>query len=524
MIHGVFGDNMMTERNLSNTAIGFFLLIYAALFGVLFFSSYQFMWKQWSNSDYNYCYFVPLIAGYLLWERLPALQLRSNPSFVGIVFVCFGIIIYLLGELGGEFYSIYISSWLILVGLLWLHFGWRKLRAIALPVGFLLTMFPFPQVINNPLTLQLKLISSTVGVKIIQLFGVSVFQEGNIIDLGFTRLEVVDACSGLRYLFPLIIVAILVAAQQRARIWQRIVLVLSAVPFSILINSIRLALIAFLYPVLGEAVVDGFWHDFIGWAIFMVSIAGIMGLQWIMVRLQPPAPSVEPLNETADKSGIAPRRHLSVLPMAAAAILLLASTAAVTRTIDFREQVAISKPLAEFPLEINGWQGTRSTLEPVYLDVLHLSDYLLADYRNTQGQAVNFYVAYNASQRKGQSSHSPGTCLPGSGWVFKESGFATLPVGWGGEAVKVRRAFMIKDGERMVGYYWFPQRGRVLTNMFQLKWFTFLDALTKQRTDGALVRLLTPVKSGEEPAEAEKRLQEFARLMGPQLSEFLPGS
>ena len=100
---------------------------------------------------------------------------------------------------------------------------------------------------------------------------------------------------------------------------------------------------------------------------------------------------------------------------------------------------------------------------------------------------------------------------------------ANLPVGAGGTSVKIKRAFMEKTGVQMLVYYWFPQRGRVLTNIFQLKLYTFWDALTKQRTDGALVRLLTTVNAGEPPSAAEARLQDFARQMTPQLQTFLPG-
>ena len=174
-------------------------------------------------------------------------------------------------------------------------------------------------------------------------------------------------------------------------------------------------------------------------------------------------------------------------------------------------------------MTLGPWQGSRSSLEQIYLDVLKLSDYLLADYSNGQGQVVSLYVAYNQSQRKGESSHSPASCLPGSGWVFNESGKASLPVGTGGAQAEVKRAFMEKTGVRMLVYYWFPQRGRVLTNIYQLKVYTFWDALTRQRTDGALVRLITTVPAGEQPAVAEARLQEFARLLGPELNGFLPG-
>lgn len=162
-------------------------------------------------------------------------------------------------------------------------------------------------------------------------------------------------------------------------------------------------------------------------------------------------------------------------------------------------------------------------MDPAALESLKLSDYLLVDYRNSRAETVSLYVAYNESQRKGESSHSPASCLPGSGWVFEDSGPASLPVGPAGELRQVKRAFMQKSGEKLLVYYWFPQRGRVLTNLIELKLYAFWDALTRRRTDGALVRLITPVATGEQPADVERRLTDFARQAVPVLNSFLPG-
>lgn len=514
----------MTERIPAKAAQGLFPVLYGALFFLLFSSSYQTMFKVWESSDYNYCYIVPLLAGYLLWERRDSLEMPSSPSWAGIVCVVLGILLYLLGELGGEFYSIYLASWFMLTGVLWLHLGWPKLRAFAFPLSFLLAMFPFPTMVNNALTLKLKLISSTIGVKILQLSGVAVFQEGNIIDLGFSQLEVVEACSGLRYLFPLLLIAILLAAQHRARFWQRAMLVLSAVPLSIAINSLRIASMGWLYPLWGIDALEGFWHEAIGWLIFMASVGFLLGEIWLLVKLAPLAAPLSLPADQASRQHPQPARPRPVWPLAVVALCLLGVTATATRGgINFREQVPLARPLAEFPMEIGEWQGNRSTMEQIYLDALKLSDYLQADYHNDQGRVVSLYVAYNESQRKGESSHSPASCLPGSGWIFKDSGTTSLPVGQDTAQAEVKRAFMEKNAAQMVVYYWFPQRGRVLTNLFQLKWYAFWDALTRQRTDGALVRLLTTVNSDEQPEEAEARLQAFARQVGPHLNIFLPG-
>lgn len=511
----------MTDKSVATPFRYLFPLLYGAFFVLFFTSSFQDMLKSWDTSDYNYCYLVPMIAGYLLWERRTALSLPSVPSLVGIIVVVSGIFLYLLGELGGHLFSINLSAWILLTGLLLVHLGWHKFRVIAFPVCMLAAMIPLPNVVNTTITSGMKLISSNLGVKILQLTGVAVFQEGNIIDLGFTRMEVVEACSGLRYFFPLILVAILLAAHHKARFWQRALLVLSAVPLSILTNSLRIAGMGWLYPFMGNAILEGFWHEFLGWALFMLTIIFLLGEMWLLLRLVPMAPvQPSPGIPLGSKSMPVPR---SVFPLALIVLVMLVATATVTRTVNFREQLPLVKPFAEFPMLIGEWQGKTSPLEQKFLDALNLSDYLQADYMNNQGRSVGVYVGYYESQSKGESSHSPEVCLPGSGWIFKNSGIASAPVGQAGEMADVKRVIMEKSGVRMIMYYWYHQRGRILNNPFQLKWYTFVDALTKQRTDGALVRLITTVYEREKPEDAEARLQNFVRQVGPQLNTYLPG-
>nr|WP_321467008.1 VPLPA-CTERM-specific exosortase XrtD [uncultured Desulfobulbus sp.] len=496
--------------------------VYGALFIALYHNIVPFILSQWKNSDYAFCVFVPFIAAYLFWERKQAFSAPSQPSWQGIWWVMLGLLLYLLGELGGEYYSIFVSSWLVLLGLLWLHWGWCKLRKLIFPVCFLLAMFPFPNVVNNSLSLHLKLISSKIGVLLMHYLGISVFRSGNVIDLGFTRLEVVEACSGLRYLLPMIIVGILIVAQKRLFFWQRALIVVLAVPFSILINSVRIALIAVLYPLLGKGVVDGAWHDVIGWELFMVSIGLMLGCQFLLARFFPYV-SGKTDRRVVKTDAVDAVSTSAMWGKVLVAVLLMLASLGITQERNFRAPVELAKPFSEFPMQFNDWQGRRMALGEEYLRGLSVSDYLLADYSKTGESTVSVYVAYNASQGKGKSTHSPATCLPGSGWVFQQNGIADLPVGEGGKLELVKRVLMVQNGDRMLGYYWFPQRGRILTNIAQMKWYTFLDALTIHRTDGALVRILTPVKEGESIEVAENRLQGFVRLVAPWLNQFLPG-
>lgn len=508
---------------------------------------------DWAREDYSYGYLIPLIVLYLLWDKRSSLfDVPNHPSWSGLVPFLIGLILFWLGELGGEFFTLYASFWLVLVGLCWLSLGWEKLKAVWFAFFMLLTMFPLPNILYGKVSFQLKLVSSKLGVWLIQLYGMSAYREGNVIDLGFTQLQVVDACSGLRYLIPLIVLGILLAYFFHAAFWKRIALVLSTIPLSIITNSLRIALTGILYESYGAQVAEGFFHGFSGWFIFMTTLAVLVAEMWLLKKMPPrevvrssqahgrsgsasgdnspsvPADADSPPDDSSGEAVEAVRKAGAAAwlkpPQFVAAVALIGLTLILSQGVEFREKIPISQPLDQFPLEIGPYTGQRQTMEERFIVTLDLSDYTIIDYKDPDGRTVNFYVAYYESQRKGESIHSPATCLPGGGWQFKESGAVDLPMkGPDGQAFTVNRAFIEKGEYRQISYYWFPQRGRILTNAYQLKMFAFWDALTKQRTDGALVRIITPVYPNEAPSAAEQRLQAFTADVTPVLAEFLPG-
>ena len=492
------------------------VLLYLLLLIGLYQSAYSWLiGVDWNYDDYNYCYLIPLIVGYLIWEHKDELAAQKSLfSWAGLWFIIPGILLYWLGELGGEYFSLYLSSWLVVVGLCWLHIGWQKLKIIAFPLCFSLAMFPPPSFIHHKLSLQLKLISSKLGVLLLQALGMSVYREGNVIDLGFTTLQVVDACNGLRYLIPLIVLGILLAYFYKGPLWQKVIIVGSTIPLSILTNGFRIATVGLLYPVMGKAAAEGFFHDFSGWFIFMVTLAVLLAEMWLLRKLFPAHKQAKDFMPEAPSSQrrIAgtdvPSSFVALLraPQVLLSLFLLVGTLALSSAVEFREKVPVSRPLTSFPLAFADWQGQSRAMEQKFINELDFSDYTIIDYRNSQQDSINFYVAYYESQRKGESIHSPATCLPGGGWVLQNAGTVSLEIN--GKTMPVNRAFIQKGDAKQLTYYWFPMRGRILTNAYQLKLYTFWDALTRQRTDGALVRLVTPVSNSEDVADADGRLQD----------------
>jgi len=524
--------------------------------------------RDWSREDYSYGYLIPFVVLYLIWEKRKLIKnSESRPTWLGLMFIIPGLLLHVIGELSGEFFSLYMSFWLVLVGIFLLLLGWDKIINIGFALLLLLAMFPLPNFIHGKITLKLKLISTQIGVGILHAYGMSAFREGNVIDLGFTQLQVVDACSGLRYLLPLIIMGLLLAYFYKARFWKKIVLVLSAIPLTIFTNSFRIAMTGILYELWGPAVAEGFFHGFSGWFIFMFAMAILLLEMWILsgfrsilgnklaadahgqaqtsekkskvpkvrselkseekkvkseLKLKVPKVEVEGIPETRNtdhetswiKSFLQP-------PQFIVAVVLLSATLALSQGVEFREKIPMSRSFSEFPLQVGDWTGKRDVLELKFIEELDFKDYIIVDYRDEKtGKMVNFYTAYYDSQRKGESIHSPETCLPGGGWEFKNAGKTTVTLS--PEKMTINRAFILQGAAKQLTYYWFPLRNRIATNLWEVKAYNFWDALTRQRTDGALVRLVTPVYKDEEVADADKRLTAFTREIVPVLKEFLP--
>ena len=178
---------------------------------------------------------------------------------------------------------------------------------------------------------------------------------------------------------------------------------------------------------------------------------------------------------------------------------------------------------AEFPLRIGDWKGSKNTLEQIYLDVLKLDDYIIADYKKNDNEQVSIYMAYYASQSKGESVHSPRSCIPGGGWQIKSLEQVELPdVTVNGVPVTVNRVVIRKGDTAQVVYYWFQGRSRIITNEYLVKWYLFWDSLTRSRTDGALVRLTAFVRPGTEISEIDGLLASFAKDISSMLPAYIP--
>ena len=470
---------------------------------------------------------IPLIAAFLVWQQKDRLELVPfDGSWWGVFWVVVGAVLLLLGELGTVYVLVQYAFVITLFGLTLSFLGPTAFRLIAIPMLILFLMIPLPQFAIATLSAKLQLLSSEVGVWFIRLFGISVFSEGNVIDLGGYKLQVAEACSGLNYLFPLMTMGFLMAYFYKGALWKRVALFFSSIPIAVIMNSLRIGTIGVMVEHWGIAMAEGFLHEFQGWAVFKASAVLMMGEMMLLNRVGHEAgtwrqlfgvefPANSPRDARIEQRGL-PRSFL----LACALLAVMAVTALIPRPADVSP---IRATFSEFPMSLGGWVGHPGSLDGVYLDALKLDDYLMADYTNDAGAPVNLYVAYYESQRKGEAVHSPRSCLPGGGWELRDFDQRTLrEVTMNGRPLRVNRTLIVLGNERQLVYYWFQQRGRVVDNEFAVKWYLFWDALTRHRTDGALVRLIVALPPAGHEADADRRLTVMAGRIAPVLARFVP--
>lgn len=516
-------------------AAGAFLLAAAVALGVFFHEGLAYMLSDWRQEEYGYAYLIPPITAWLIWQRREKLAAVGHaPSWWGVGVIGLGLLLGVLGDLGTLYVIIQYAFIVTIFGLALTLVGWKGLGVIAAPLLYLFFMVPLPDFLYQGLSGKLQLVSSELGVAFIRLFGLPVFLEGNVIDLGNYQLQVAEACSGLRYLFPLLSFGYLCALLYKGPWQHRVVLVLSPLPITILVNSTRIGLIGVLVHHWGIGQAEGFMHLFEGWIIFLAAVAILFAEMWLMARL---GGARGGLGDVLDIDSLWPRRQAGSppplrisAPICAGGGLILAAALGALALPPRPEIIPESRNLALFPLAIGGWQGHPVALDQKYITALRFDDYVMADYQRPSDNAhVNFYIAYYASQRKGVSAHSPQTCIPGGGWevsglssILVDGAGTSSPGGIGAEGLEVNRVVISKGPDKQLVYYWFDQRGRRMTSEYHVKLMLLWDALTRRRTDGALVRLVTPVGPTEDLAAADRRLGDFLRAVYPKVEAFVP--
>jgi len=507
------------------------------LFAVLCAASLPVFWlgfesliAAWSTPEYSHGPLIPIISLYLFLRELrraPPTEEHVSDRLPGVFVIAGALALAVLGNLA-RIPDIVTYAFIIWVsGVVLTVFGWKRGVRHQLPVFHLVFMLPLPQVLYWNMNVFLQGVSSELGVWFIKLAGVPVFLEGNVIDLGVYKLQVAEACSGLRYLFPILSFSYLFSILYRGPLWHKALLLLSAAPLTVFMNSLRIGIVGVMVNYFGIEHAEGFSHFFEGWIIFVACVLILFGMAVALQRLRSePLPLAEAIDLDVEGFGGVITRIFAIrasTAMAVAAALTVAISSAFV-VYDAPEAPRIERdPFAIYPRSIGDWRGATQTLEPAVERVLAADDYITATYSAPGEVPVSFFVAFYHKQTEGQGIHSPEVCLPSGGWEIFSIAPHTVdmtdtPYG----TFDLNRAVIQKGLEQMLVYYWFEQRGVRMTNDVVAKLRVLWDGFSKGRTDGALVRYVTEIRPGETIADADARLQSFMRVNLQKLPRFVP--
>lgn len=261
-------------------ALSVVVLLLVALYQVIL---RDLVWQWWDDPNYSHGFLVAPFSGLLIWLRrreLAALEPRG--SWLGLPVLLLGIGTLILGEVGAEFFLMRTSLIILIAGLVLFHLGAPVLRVLAFPLAFLLFMVPLPALAFSAIAFPLQRLAAQNSASMLELLGVPVLLDGNIIYLSHISLGVTEACSGIRSLISLLALAVAWAYLTLRSPWAFAALVLSALPITIVANAGRVVATGLVGQWFGVEYARGIFHTFSGWVIFVIAFAGLLAAHGVI--------------------------------------------------------------------------------------------------------------------------------------------------------------------------------------------------------------------------------------------------
>jgi exosortase len=263
--------------------------IIAALLCVLYYRvAVKLVYDWYTIPDYSHGFLVPFFAAFLIWDKRKTLSTTPiKPTWSGIVLVVFSIAVLILGVYGVELFTARMSFVMLLTGLILTFFGWAMLRVLRFPLFVLILAIPFPAIVFNQITFPLQLLASKIASDILPMLGVPTLHEGNIIELPIMKLEVAEACSGIRSLMSLFTLAVFYGYFLERTTTRRVILALASIPIAVAANVVRIVGTGLCVQYWDPDKALGFFHEFSGWVMFVISL-GCLYLVHRLMRLISP--------------------------------------------------------------------------------------------------------------------------------------------------------------------------------------------------------------------------------------------
>jgi exosortase D (VPLPA-CTERM-specific) len=482
------------------------------------------LYEIWLNDeDYSYALLIPFITMYIIWERRVAIRNTIvSTNWIGGLFFFLFLIIGIYGILGSSPSAVRPSIPLTILSITLFCFGKQFLKILFFPLALLIFMIPLPTVVQTVIGLPLKLVSTKLGEVILRMFSVPVFVEGNVIDLGVTQLQVVDACSGLRYILPLLTLGVLFAYFFEKARWRQILLVLSTIPIAIITNGVRIGITGILAQKYGASVAEGFFHGFSGWLIFMFAFAMLFVFYFflrVISKKKTFADASVDLSKVTVNHG---EGRNNLIPVVLVSVLLL-SAGILGYATSALPKITINGGLTSFPMTFNTWAGQPETMDTEMIAASGAEEALTATYRRSPEEIISLYMGFRGSPFTETENffHSPTVCLPSSGWKTISTSDHVIREIQAFGTIVVKKMVIEKMDQKQLVYFWFQTNKRTSSDVNINRFHLALHAITRENTHDLFIRPITPMQRNESVSDAEKRMDQFVRDMMSILLQFL---
>ncbi len=513
---------------------GLFWLLAMSLAAAVFFShGVVILIDAWSEPEYSHGPLIPVLSGIMFLRELKQFPPQPGPKsdrWQGVIVVLLAVLLAGAGKLlkidSFEAYAIIV--WV--AGVILISFGWNTGKHFWPSVLHLVFMLPLPGMLYYEVSTFLQLVSSELGVWFLRMANVPVYLNGNIIDLGVLKMHVAEACSGLRYMFPIMSFSYIFAVLYQGPSWHKMVLLLAAAPIAILMNSIRIAMAGILMQHFGPEWLEGFTHLFEGWVIFIASILILFALAWLMLWLNPRKMSLaEALDLETEGLATQLGRIKYVYPSKAliTASVVMIATVSLWPLIPHRDAQAPARlDFAVFPKQIGDWRqfGSEQRFSPKVERILAADDYINLQYGRAVGEpTLDFFAAWYHDLAEDGVVHTPEICLPGAGWEIAKVERVDISSALGlATPYEINRVVIQKGEQRRLVYYWFKHMGVAIPRNTRAKFNVLTGGVMAGRYDGAIVRIISPIAKGEPEGVAEAKMNDLLKEMLHDLPRFVP--
>ena len=507
---------LLTQKSLPNawvqvTVVGSLLLLgYAPLFPGLITDWYE-------HSTFSYCFLVPFIVAYLIGERWEKIKTASvEPTIWGAIPLLMAVLFGVVGQAADDAFALRVSMILVFGSTAWLLLGRRVFKALLFPLFYLALMIPVPYVLLKDITYHLRYLDAIHAANVLQLLGVPVYNESYFLHLPNMTLEVADVCSGVSSVFALFAIGMIYAYFLPLRTGLKIVLVMLTFPLAVAANLFRIIVTAILAYNFGPGVFQSTFHAFSGMVTFLLALSMFVGVGEILRTKWPYRLSLD--DTTKDISGPLTDNH-TVLGWSAFvfAVALLTISFYALRHFD-RDEMHIHLDLTRLTL-VGGSYSVAGNAEGAYADSNAQTSFSRM-FVDQGGHHLEVFVGYRSDQRSGNRLRSPKLFFPDKGnfvWVRP----VELPVT--GAASVLGYWMLVRNEEsRQLVLSWYQIGKQTYGGELAHRFEQLRRALFERRTDGAVIRLATPLEGNDSIEAAEERLRTLGSNLYPQLVQFLP--